>query len=107
MSKEILLIYQDCALCGDKKEWGAAQLALASKASQPVRKVSFVAEEAQGLPAKAVKAGITSMPFFTDGVHFAKSVEELLGLQKAEAKPKKSTKKKIKKEEADGDVAKS
>ena len=105
---EILLIYQDCALCGDKKEWGERQMAVGDAAGQPVRKVSFVAEEAHGLPAKAVKAGITSMPLFTDGKYFAKSVVELLELQEAGKKRRKSSvKKKVKKEEKNGVVEES
>ena len=77
---EILLIYQDCALCGAKKAWGETQLELAASNGQPVRKVSFVAEEAKGLCQKAVEAGIQMLPFFTDGTHFAKSVEEILAM---------------------------
>lgn len=101
---ELILIYQDCALCGSKKEWGEAQLALAASNGQPVRKMSFVAEEAKGLCQKAVEAGIQSLPFFTDGTHFAKSVEEILAMQRPK---KRAVPKKVKKEEKNGDLAES
>lgn len=97
-SKEILLIYQDCPMCGAREGWGEEQEAAAKKAKVEFRKVSFVAQEAQGMAQKALKAGIASMPYFTDGVHFAKTLEELV----AQVSPKKKAK-----EEKDGDLAKS
>lgn len=99
-NKELLLIYQDCPMCGVREGWGEEQEAAAQKAGVKFRKVSFVAQEAQGMAQKAVKAGIASMPYFTDGTHFAKTIEELL----AQTAPKKTAKKK---EKANGDVAKS
>lgn len=101
-SKELLLIYQDCPLCGAREGWGDEQVAAAQKAGVEFRKVSFVAQEAQGMAQKALKAGIASMPYFTDGTHFAKTVEELLAL----TAPKKRVAKKVK-EEKNGDLAES
>lgn len=97
--KELLLIYQDCPLCGARKGWGEEQTKLADTHGFTIRKVSFVAKEAKGLPSKALEAGIDSLPFFTDGKKFAKSVEEFVG-------KKKPAKRKVK-EIADGNVEES
>lgn len=81
MAKEIICVYQDCPLCGDRGK-KLKKLILDKKLN--VRKVSFASEEGKNLIHEAVfNHGIGTMPFFTDGVKFVTSLEELL------AKPKK------------------
>lgn len=78
MPKEIILVYQDCPMCGSREEWGEKQIAAAKANDTSIRKVSFVTEEGRKYCAEALKAGKASMPFFTDGEgHFERSVEEL------------------------------
>lgn len=96
MPKEIILVYQDCPMCGSRQDWGEKQIAAAKAEDASIRKVSFVTEEGRKYCAEALKAGKASMPFFTDGEgHFGKTVEELLA--GAEPKQEKKPAKKIKK----------
>lgn len=108
MAKEIILVYQDCPMCGSRKDWGEKQIAAAKAEDASIRKVSFVTEEGRKYCAEALAAGKASMPFFTDGEgHFGSSVEGLLedaGMlseiketlenTEAENKPAKKSKKK-------------
>ena len=103
MSKEIMIVYQDCPTCGARKEWGEKTIKAALNAKAFVRKVSFVTREGEQLIAKAVENGITRLPFVTDGKTFAYDVKSVL---EAESKPqtsKKETKttRKIKKVKAE------
>ena len=97
MTKEIILVYQDCPMCGSRKDWGEKQIVDAAAEDASIRKVSFVTEEGRGYCAGALKAGKASMPFFTDGAgHFGRSVEELyasMGMNKNVEKAEKITKK--------------
>lgn len=97
MPKEIIAVYQDCVLCGDK---GRKKIAEFAKKGFNIRKVSFASEEGRELCNKAVFVhGIESMPFFTDGKTFSVSLNSF-----SEKKPTKKTKKtkKVKKEDKDG-----
>lgn len=87
MAKRVMLIYQDCPTCGNRKEWGELQLKIAEDADIEVEKVPFVSPKAKGLAMKAVKAGIPSYPFFTDGNKFSKNVEVFA--KKAQKRSKK------------------
>lgn len=92
MSKEIILVYQDCPMCGSRKDWGDKQIAAAKAEDASIRKVSFVSKDGRKYCAEALKAKKASMPFFTDGEgHFGKSVEELLGIDKVEEKNEEPT----------------
>jgi len=93
MDKEIICVFQDCPLCGDKGK-KLKKFILDKKFN--VRKISFASPEGKELCYKAVvEQGIKTMPFFTDGKKFTTSIEELL------KKPKTKRIKKIKKEVQD------
>lgn len=62
--KEIIAVYQDCVLCGDK---GRRKMAKIMAKGVLIRKVSFISEEGRELCARAVERGIGTMPFYTDG----------------------------------------
>lgn len=94
MPKVIKLVFQDCVFCGSKKEWGDEQLKIAAKKHYQIEKVSFVAPEATNLMKKAVKSGIRSMPFFTDGEIFSKDLRDFAPKRNM---AKKSSKKKVSK----------
>lgn len=80
--KEIICVYQDCPLCGDR---GKKLKKLIFDKKLNVRKVSFASEEGKDLIHKAVfDHKIGSMPFYTDGKKFANSLEELLKPKKKE-----------------------
>lgn len=95
-NKEIVIVYQDCFMCGSKKPWGEKTIEGITKSGASYRKVSFASVEGQAHCAKAVLAGITSLPFITDGKTYASDIETLL---QAESKPQtaKKTAKKTKK----------
>lgn len=90
MTKEIMIVYQDCPTCGARKAWGEETIKTALNAKAFVRKVSFVTREGEQLIAKAVEKGITRLPFVTDGTTFAYDVKSVL---EAELKPQTSEKK--------------
>lgn len=76
MNKEIVCVFQDCYLCGDK---GKRDLDLISAKKLKVRKVSFASPEGRELCNRAVfESGIQKMPFFYDGKKFAQKLEELV-----------------------------
>ena len=89
MTKEIMIVYQDCPTCGARKEWGEETIKTALNAKAFVRKVSFVTREGEKLIAKAVENGITRLPFVTDGITFAYDVKSVL---EAESEPQASKK---------------
>lgn len=95
MPKKITCVFQDCVLCGDRGKKKA--LALAKKGVE-IEKISAFTDEGRTLCAKAVKAGVGCMPFFTDGEKITATIEELL------EKPAKKVKKAKKIESEVGDV---
>lgn len=94
--KEIIIVYQDCPMCGARKEWGEKTIKEALNAKAKVRKVSFVTREGEKLCYEAVMKGIKRLPFVTDGKTYAYDVKTLLEgeLSGLESKPKTQTKKK-------------
>lgn len=95
-NKEIIVVYQDCFMCGSKKEWGEKTIASIVKSGANFRKVSFASVEGQAHCAKAIENGITTFPFVTDGKTYAKDVETLIQAEsepQATKKPAKKTKK--------------
>lgn len=94
MTREIVCVYQDCPLCGNK---GKKLSKIVADKKIALRKVSFASDEGKDLIAEAVfKKGIGTMPFFTDGENFSVRIEDLL--------PKPARKKKtVKKVEEVGD----
>ena len=99
MNKEIICVFQDCVLCGDR---GKRLKQLIIDKNLNVRKVSFASEEGKELIHKAVfEHGIGSMPFFTDGVKFSAKIEDIYEKPVVKAKKAKKTAKIKKEVEAD------
>lgn len=79
MRKTVYLVYQDCAVCGARKEWGEAQLKLADKLKFNIVKKPFYHKDSKELIRKAVfEKGIGSMPFFTDGEKFSYDLSDFV-----------------------------
>lgn len=96
MNKELICVYQDCPLCGDK---GKKLKKLIFEKNLNVRKISFASEEGRKLASEAVfNHKIIKMPFFTDGKRFSLNINDLL--EKPKKKVKK-TKKVVKKKEVE------
>lgn len=86
--KRIYLVYQDCALCGEK---GREVLNYAVSEGIQIVKVGFTEEKAEKLIHDAVfKHKIGSMPFFTDGTKFSKKLSDFV--EKKQVKTSKSKK---------------
>lgn len=81
MKNEIIIVYQDCFMCGASKKWGDATIEHLTKMGIPYRKLSFASQEGQFHAMKAIEAGIRSYPFVTDGTHYAKDVKSLTEAQ--------------------------
>lgn len=95
---KIKLVYQDCPMCGSRKEWGEKQIAKANTAGVEVEKISFASPEGSHLCKEALLAGVTRLPFFTNGLIFRESIEDFVSTTE---EPKKTTKRKrAKREEA-------
>lgn len=89
MRKEIICVYQDCVLCGDRGK-KLKQVIIDKKLN--VRKVSFASPEGRHLIAEAVFNGHpVEFPFFTDGTKFSIDLADLL---KRTPKNSKKTRKK-------------
>ena len=75
MSKEIICVFQDCPLCGDR---GKKLKKLIIDKKLHVRKISFASPEGKELCYKAVvEHKIGTMPFFTDGNKFSTKIEDI------------------------------
>lgn len=70
MSKEVLLIFQDCPYCAPREKWGKRQMELAEKHNIVVREARYDMVGVDGLIQKAHNMGISTLPFFTDGKTF-------------------------------------
>lgn len=101
MSKEILVIYQDCFMCGAPENWSelAKQtFAECEKAGIKPRKVSCFSQEGQSHALAAIQAGVKSTPFFTDGEKYASNIKDLIEAESRaqneqdEAEPQKAKK---------------
>lgn len=73
MPKQIMLVYQDCPMCGAREAWGEEQTKVAKAHGIEIVKTPFYQTGVKGLIWKACKAGMT-LPFFTDGKHFSKDI---------------------------------
>lgn len=107
--KKVYLVYQDCALCGDRGKVRKVEIEKASKKGVKVLKLSFASELAKDLIHQAVmEHKIGSMPFYTDGEKFGYHLADVIGTSKK--KGKKRVTKKIKeqveaeKEAEDGSI---
>lgn len=84
MAKEIICVYQDCVLCGDR---GKKIKRIASVKNINIRKVSFASDEGKNLIHEAVfEHGIKTMPFYTDSKKFASDIEEFATKTKKRSK---------------------
>ena len=91
MAKEIICVYQDCPMCGDR---GKRLKKFIAKKGLNVRKVSFASPEGRELCAKAItEYKIGTMPFFTDGKKFSATLKGLLERKTTKKAVKKATKK--------------
>lgn len=96
MSKEILVIYQDCFMCGAPENWSelAKQtFAECEKAGIRPRKVSCFSQEGQSHALAAIQAGVKTTPFFTDGTKYASNIKDLLEAESQPQTAKKTAKK--------------
>lgn len=76
MNKEIIVVYQDCVLCGDR---GRKRRQYLAKKGLSVRKVSVFTDEGAFLAKEAVfKHKMGSLPFYTDGKRFSYHVEPFI-----------------------------
>lgn len=91
----LTIVYQDCPTCGNRKDWGERTIAKAVKSGQEIRKLSFASPEGAHLCKEAIYAGMTHMPFITDGIKFSQDIDDFI------EKPKKSRKKAPKMEESE------
>jgi len=74
MAKEIICVYQDCVLCGDR---GKKIKQFIENKKINIKKVSFASDEGKDLINKAVfEHDIKTMPFYTDGENFSTSIED-------------------------------
>lgn len=89
MSKEILLVYQDCPYCAPREEWGKAQKEIARKNGFRIKEVPFDTLGVQGVIDKAKVHGVNQLPFFTDMDRFTYNLADFV---------KKKERKKIKAE---------
>lgn len=100
-SKEIVAVFQDCVLCGDK---GRKKIAELAKKGVIIRKAGFTTPEGKELIRQAVlDHKIGSMPFFTDGERFSTSLDDFV--KKPAAKVEKPAKKSKKLTKESKDVA--
>lgn len=108
--KTIYLVYQDCALCGDRGKVRKVEIEKATKKGVKVLKLPFTSDFAGELIHKAlIEHKIGSMPFYTDGEKFGYHLADVLDTPKK--KGKKRVTKKVKeqveaeKEAEDGSIS--
>lgn len=76
MNREIICVYQDCVMCGDRGK-KLQKIILDNRLN--IRKVSFASDEGKNLIHEAVfKHKIGAMPFFTDGEKYSVKIEDFL-----------------------------
>lgn len=97
---KIYLVYQDCALCGDRGRIRKLEIQEAFDKGYEVVKMPFTNPIASELIHKAVfEHKIGKMPFYTDGEKFGYNIDDVI----AKPKKKRVTKKmKAEKEAKDG-----
>lgn len=95
MAKKVWLIYQDCPMCGARKEWGLKQTYLAGSHNIEIVPKPFHATGSKDLIMRAIQSGIGKMPFFTDGDKYAYGIDAFIETPMEEVKeaPKKTAKK--------------
>lgn len=95
----IKLVYQDCPMCGSRKEWGERQIEKAGAAGLEIEKISFASPEGSHLCKEAVLAGVGRLPFFTDGKVFRSSIDDFADaiIKKPKTTKKRTTTRKTEK----------
>lgn len=78
MSKEVLLIFQDCPFCGEREEWGRKSMKIAQENGIILKETSFKLPGAKGLIQNAISRGVDHMPFFTDGEKFSYNLQDFV-----------------------------
>ena len=71
---EVIVVFQDCVLCGDH---GKKKAEVFAKKGVNLRKVSFVTDEGRKLCAEAVKKGVGCMPFFKYNGKIYETLDEI------------------------------
>jgi hypothetical protein len=88
MDKEIVCVYQDCVMCGDR---GKELKKYIDTNGLTVRKVSFASDEGKELVHEAVFVHkIKKMPFFTDGQKFAEKISDFVKKPEKKVRAKKN-----------------
>lgn len=101
--KQIMLIYQDCPMCGAREGWGKAQTKIADTYGFEIVKTPFYKTGVKGLIMSALEHGIGRMPFFTDGEKFSYNLEDFI--EKPKTKQKRNARKKREEIIRNGDVS--
>lgn len=101
MAKTIYLLYQDCPMCGQRKNWGERQLEIADTLGFDIVKVSFASANGRKLIGKAFNTGqLKALPLFTDGEKFSKDLHDFIySVEKKPKTMKKTTRRRKKVEE--------
>lgn len=105
MAKKVIMVYQDCALCGQK---GKKVRHFANIHGIEIKKLGFTTDLAKVLIREAVfEHGLGAMPFFTDGKKFSYHLSDFIE-EKPEKVKKKTTRtrktKKVKEEKKDESI---
>lgn len=66
MAKKLFLVYQDCPMCGRRKEWGEKTTKVANDHGFEIVKLPFTKVGAKEIIFEGARRGM-SLPFFTDG----------------------------------------
>lgn len=107
MTKEVLYVFQDCALgaCANP----AAQMADAENKGITLRLTPFNAPGARSLILQAKSRGVGRLPFYTDGKKFSYDLNDFVPQAEGTEKPSRAAKthaKETAKEAGDGNSAK-
>lgn len=78
MSKEVLLIFQDCPFCGDREEWGRQQTKIANDNGIIIKETSYKLPGVKGIIQNAISRGVDLMPFFTDGEKYSYNLQDFV-----------------------------
>lgn len=90
--KRILLVYQDCPMCGARESWGKEQTKIANTHGLEIVKTPFYKTGVKGLVMDALEHGIKTMPFFADGKKFSYHIKDFV--EKPKTKRRRNTRKK-------------
>ena len=89
-----MLVYQDCPMCGSRKNWGEKQTKIADDHGFEIVNTPFYKTGVDGLIKRATEFGIGRLPFFTDGQKFSYSLEDFVEKPMKKSKTRCRTSKK-------------